>query len=108
MEQHAIGAVAGVHRLLVDGRQKTAAPWPVPKELVGKIGLDNPAVTPDGAHVFTQGDLFDVHMCRFSLKGGRLKYEEAEGQIGEVRFQMRGSTPDNTAGITFSPDSKLV
>ncbi|HEV3261517.1 MAG TPA: hypothetical protein VG013_31995 [Gemmataceae bacterium] len=96
--------------MLVDVRQKTAAPGPVPKELVGKIGLDNPAVTPDGAHVFTQGDLFDVyvHMCSFSLKGGRLMYEEAEGQICDVRFRMRGSTPDNTARITFSPDSKLV
>ena len=93
---------------VVDLEKKTAELWEAPRDLVGKIGMDIPAMTPDGAYVFTQGDMVQVHMCRFSFKYGKLNYEEAQEQIGDVRYHMLDWTPDTTAGVTISPDSKLV
>lgn len=74
-----------------------------------KIGVDNPAISPDGFHVFAQGDLINVNMCRFSFKYGKLDFEAAEVRNGfDGRYQIGDSTPDNSAGITFSQDSKFV
>lgn len=73
-----------------------------------KIGLDFPAVSPDGNYIFTQGDLASTHMCRFSFKDRKLRFEEAQGNIGDVRYHIGDYTPENSAGITISPDSKFV
>ncbi|HEV3438945.1 MAG TPA: hypothetical protein VG122_16380 [Gemmata sp.] len=93
---------------LVDLVQKKAEVWAAPMDSIGKIGLDNPVMTPDGTHVFAQGDLVNGHMCRFSFKDRKLTFEEAEEQIGDKRFMIGGFTPNNTAGITISSDSKFV
>jgi hypothetical protein len=93
---------------IVDLRQKSAVAFTPPANMSREIGLNNPAMSPDGAFVFTQGDYVTGHMCRFSLKDGKLKFEEAQEQIGDVRYQMGGNTPDNSAGITISSDSKFV
>jgi hypothetical protein len=99
---------------VVDLKEKKAAEWAVPKELKSpndltkRPGMDNPAMTPDGAYVFAQGDLVNVNMCRYSFKDGKLKFEETEPNIGDVRFHVGENTPDNSAGITISPDSKYV
>jgi hypothetical protein len=45
---------------VVNLRDKTAKPYDVPPEMRGKIGLNNPAVAPDGAHVFTQGGIISA------------------------------------------------
>jgi hypothetical protein len=88
---------------VVDLGEKTLRPYEGPGD------RDNPAVTPDGGFVFTQGGQLRNHMSRFSFKDGTLNYEEGTQRQGsDGRFQMAGYTPDNTAGITISPDSKLV
>jgi hypothetical protein len=86
---------------------KKAEAW-APPEVSRRIGVDLPAMTPDGEHVFTQGDLVAVHMCRFSFKDHTLKFEEAEPQVGDKRFFVLDFTPNITAGITISPDSKFA
>ncbi len=93
---------------VVDLLKKKAEPWAVPMDMARKIGLDNPAIMPDGYNVFANGDLFSVHMCRFSFKSGKLEFRAAEPGHDDLRFHMGDHTPDNSAGITFSQDSKLV
>jgi serine/threonine protein kinase len=95
---------------VVDLVKKTVDPWAVPQALRTTIGLENPAMTPNGAYVFTHGNLQGgdrMTMSRFSFKDGNLMYE-AEGPRVDMRFNMAGNTADNTAGITFSSDSKSV
>ena len=84
------------------------------------LGVDNPAVTPDGAYVFTQGDNPCAFpgpgegegrpivplggtpaLFRFSFKDGKLTYEESNAH----HSQRDGF---NKASVTISPDSKLV
>ncbi len=98
---------------IVDLMKKSAEAWVPPNDLMNgagnwKCGLDIPAMSPDGAYVFTQGDCVNVHMCRFSFKQGKLTFEGAEEQVGDQRYDTGGNRPDNTAGIMISPDSKYV
>jgi hypothetical protein len=82
------------------------------------LGLDSPAVTPDGAYVYTQGyNLFqnwlDIGgkppsklsgiptMFRFSVKNGKLTYQDCDA----ARSSQDGSSMGE---ITISPDSKFV
>jgi hypothetical protein len=80
------------------------------------VGLDNPAVTPDGAFVYTQGhNLFQTWfadkppakmygiptMFRFSVKNGKLTYQDCDP--ARISEQSAG-----TGEITISPDSKLI
>jgi hypothetical protein len=80
------------------------------------VGVDSPAVTPDGAYVYTQGynlfrpwfvdtppaKLYDIPtMFRFSVKNGKLTYQDCD--------PANISDQDGGMGeITISPDSKLV
>jgi hypothetical protein len=80
------------------------------------VGVDSPAVTPDGASVYTQGyDLFQswfgdtppakLHgiptLFRFSVKNGKLTYQDCDpANISDQEVSM--------GEITISPDSKLV
>jgi hypothetical protein len=82
------------------------------------VGLDNPAVTPDGASVYTQGynlfpnwmygprppyELYDLPtLFRFSVKNGRLTYQDCDP--ARISDRDGGSMGE----ITISPDSKLV
>ncbi|OWK43913.1 hypothetical protein [Fimbriiglobus ruber] len=86
---------------VVDLVQKKAVPWPVPPALRG-ICLDTPAVTPDGAHVFTEGG--GTALNRFSFKGGKLQYQELKTGSSAGRARV----PTGSAGFAFSPDSKFV
>jgi hypothetical protein len=79
----------------------------------GPGGSDNPALTPDGTYLFTQGG--QAHgqlrnrLCRFAFREGKLAFEEEIERRGvDGRFQMGDHTPDNSAGITISDDSKYV
>jgi hypothetical protein len=83
------------------------------------VGVDSPAVTPDGAYVYTQGYnwfprwnvqddpknpavLYGVPvMFRFSVKNGKLMYQECDP--ANLSSQQAGM-----GEITISPDSKLV
>jgi hypothetical protein len=90
---------------VVDLKEKTVVRWAVPRDpRIGRegLGLDNPAVSPDGAYVFTQ---HSENIYRFSLKDGKLRYEEASRPNLNPRIAS-GNTP--LAGITISPDSKWV
>ena len=94
---------------VVDLVLKKIEVWTPPQNMVRAIGLDNPAVAPNGAYVFTQGDLVTSHMFRFSVKGRKLTFEEAEDRPGaDGRFQIGEFNPNNSAGITISPDSRFV
>lgn len=91
---------------LVNLVQQTIAPAPVPQSGGSNaVGVDNPAMTPDGAYVFTEGDRsrFTPLIYRYSSKGGELGYEDNTG----TGFPERGALV-SPAGITFSLDSKLV
>jgi hypothetical protein len=66
---------------------------------------ENPAMTPDGANVFTENNNPGGGIARFSFKNGRLDFEDYSwGWEPAPETSQRG----NVAGITFSPDSKLV
>jgi len=88
---------------VVDLVKKTFTPVTVPTGRFGlnAVGVDSPAVTPDGAHVFTQG----LAMSRFSLKNGRLLYEQS-ADAGTIAQRL--GAVGGPAGITFSLDSKWV
>jgi hypothetical protein len=96
---------------VVDLKEKKVDVYAVPQELNGKLGLDTPAMTPDGTRVFTQGRQVEIHMCRFSFKEGKLEFEAAEPieePYWDGSFSIGDMTPDNSAGITISPDTKMV
>ncbi len=117
---------------VVDLKSKASARVTVPQGAIffgphlgqfsgNRIGVDNPVVTPDGRHVFTQGDNPIVYpgpgplsgspvvppgvlpsaISRFSFNDGKLKYEESDAGRTEQE-------PKTDAVITVSPDSKLV
>jgi hypothetical protein len=70
------------------------------------IGVDAPAVTPDGAYVFTQGAAGTIPgqlgirpvISRFSLKDGELLYKDSTDEIAGI--------DGGAAGIAFSQDAK--
>jgi hypothetical protein len=47
-------------------------------------------------------------MCRFKLTDGTLRFEEGEHVRLDGRYRLQDLSEDNSAGITISPDSKLV
>jgi hypothetical protein len=95
---------------IVDLKKKTAEPWDVPRALRSTIGLENPAMSPDGAYVFTHGNNMggdSMALTRFSFGNGSLQYEDM-GPRMDMRFHIGPNTTDNTAGFTFSPHSKWL
>ncbi|OWK43875.1 hypothetical protein FRUB_03474 [Fimbriiglobus ruber] len=99
---------------VVNLRTKKATQWVAPNNATrAEIGLDNPAMSPDGHYVFTK--YLEV-MFRFSFKNGTLHYEDHTPRMGRgasVALDSRAGYaqkmgPLYSAGITFSPDSKLV
>src|SRR5262249_28972860 len=87
---------------VVDLRQNTATAYTPPANLAAAVGVDTPAVSPDGTSVFTMNQA--MNLCRFSLKEGKLSYEEAVLRGGGQRSLWMNDSP----GVTISPDSKLV
>jgi hypothetical protein len=80
---------------------------------VNFLGVDNPVVTPDGTHVFAEGNnppaplpntFVPPVLSRYSWKDGKLEHEESTEPPGR-KYRDNVVSP---AGITISPDGQFV
>jgi hypothetical protein len=91
-----VAVASGSKIYSLDLKKGEAAPYEIPKQAGAGAGVNGPVMTPDGKYVFTTGL---GGMLRFSLTGGKLRYEESSpGLVNGPVF----------VGVQVSPDSRLV
>ena len=81
-----------------------SAPWPHYASGGGAPALENPVLSPNGVFVFTENNNPGGGMARFLLDNGRLRFKGYSWGNDYLSNNSRAVS----AGITFSPDSKLV